>query len=173
MSASSRPTGSGAPAPTAVTRRCPDRAAHEHVLVSHGQPCSRAHCSTSRCPPPAATHDVVASHLQPVLRSHSNTSRFPQYAACEQAFCKHNRPMYATAAVILTCLAHRMSMDDATAAAHPRPAPASEARALGPSRPSTSLRKRSAGRSPSTGPSSGDGEGAPCAAFVIGSCGGR
>jgi hypothetical protein len=62
-----------------------------------------------------------------------------------------------------------MSAVEATAAAHPRPAPASEARALGPSR-----RNTRSGKLPISGPSSGGwrgGRGSNCAVVVIGSCG--
>jgi hypothetical protein len=78
--------------------------------------------------------------------SHSNTSMFPPQAACERTSCKVSGLKHVKNALIFACLAHCIIAVDATAAAHPRPAPASEVRSGGASRRSTSVGKTRSGR---------------------------
>jgi len=144
-----RPYASGRAPRTAVLPRllcstswCPPRAANTGVAQPHGQWCSLAHCNTARCPPAAAANIVTASNGQPMSCSHSNTSWLPPRAAYEQAVFKHSGGRWysrRTGGVLFARLAHCMSAVAATAAAHPRPAPPSEARSLGPSRRRTSV----------------------------------
>jgi len=59
------------------TARSPYRAAARHVNGPHGQSCSRTHGNTARCPPSAAAQHVLPFHGQWCCRAHRNTSRCP------------------------------------------------------------------------------------------------
>ena len=125
------------------TSRCPRRAAARHVQVSHGHPVLRSHCNTFRYPPSAAKQHVAESNGQPVLWRHFSTSRCPPRAASEHASLKHISGAGYTKRErrrrrFFSSLAHVISAVAATAAAYPRPAPASEVGSRGPSRRSTS-----------------------------------
>jgi len=72
--------------------RWPPTAAPEHVLLSHSQPCSRAHCRTSRWPALAAQKHVSLFHSQPCSCAHCSNARWPLAAAAEHVSLFHSQP---------------------------------------------------------------------------------
>ena len=111
-----------------------------HVPSSQVHPCSRAHRSAARCPPRAASAHVHATHGHPFAFAQASRSADPK----KSPTLKTRRP--ATPLLVVTAHAGRPKgkMDlGYTTSRNALPARASEARAVGSSRSSTTLRKRS------------------------------